>query len=1318
MAENLPEPLPPATPRPRRRRWLVASGSGLTVVVLFLVVCAAWALGSTAGARFVLSAAGVEAQGLEGVLAGPFRAKSLVFTRPRVSVHLENVVFDWKPLGLLRKQLHITTLEADSFVVATAPTEKTDRSLPDSLRPPLSIRIDQARLKKVSVATLLDGGRFTPTFEVNEFSLDSAVSGDAWTFRSAGATTAAGRLDIQGSVGAAQPFPVDIGATFSGEREGRRFRLEGTAKGEIAKFEVRAKGTEGAITGDVVAQVEPFTDSPLKRLTGKLAGIDARVFSPQAPHTSLTIEADLAGGKGRTLEGPVKIVNATPGSIDQERLPVVEAKGRLLVAAPRYELTQATIAFPGGGSAVGDVRVKGREAQAKVVVKGLDLRTIHAKMHATQLEGAITADATPKGQDFEVALRDPRFGIEGKASIVAQVLTIHAARVSRGASLASVTGTMALEGRRAFEVQGTLERADPSAFAYVPPGVLNGKFTAKGTMSPPLTAEVQLDLGESRLAGVGFGGKATFSLVGERVSRADVDLRMEGATLVAQGAFGKPGDTLDIRLVATDLAPIGRALKQDLSGSMSAEGQLTGTFAAPAGRLAFTGEKLRVPGGVGMATARGNIEVGTAAGSPVTASVQATQVTRRKDAVVEPVAERLSIAANGTRAQHRIAVQALLSPDRGSPIAALSKETRPLDVVLQGGLVERAATPTWKGEVQSFQLAPPDGVVLVAAAPLTVSRSLVELGDATIKGNWGAARFALTRWTPARIEMRGASEGLLTRPLMRALGLTTGPRSSLVVSASWDVRASDTLDGFVRLQRISGDVRMGEPPVALGLETLTASLEAQRGDVRATILLDGKNVGKVEARAATTVRKVGEAWQLPRDAPLTGTIVADVPSLKWAAEWMGPDAKVDGRLKAQLALAGTLGQPAWRGTVATQGLSLRDTSFGFDVDEGDVALAFEDRAVRIERFNLAAAWRPPPRAERRMDTSQPDRGTITAEGRMDFGSRTGAIVVKASSYPISQLAWRFIAGTGEARLEAKDGALLTTGQFKADAGWFGIAESAPPSLSNDVLIDRGEGPVPARERQRFGLDLRLNLGDDLHFSGRGLRTRLVGDLRLRGEVGRTLTAAGSIRTVGGTYRAYNQELTVERGVLNFQGPVDNPSLNVLAVRGGLPVVAGVEILGNVARPNVRLYSSPDVPDHEKLSWLVLGKGSAEGGERDTSTLIAAANALLGANRDNRGFIRSFGLDEMRLGRGDASSVLGTMPQSTIAGRTGGQQTGEVFVLGKRLSKDIYVSYQQSLSEAEASLRFTYQLSERLQILLRAGDKSGLDAVYRWTFGDK
>jgi translocation and assembly module TamB len=218
-----------------------------------------------------------------------------------------------------------------------------------------------------------------------------------------------------------------------------------------------------------------------------------------------------------------------------------------------------------------------------------------------------------------------------------------------------------------------------------------------------------------------------------------------------------------------------------------------------------------------------------------------------------------------------------------------------------------------------------------------------------------------------------------------------------------------------------------------------------------------------------------------------------------------------------------------------------------------------------------------------------------------------------------------------------------------------------------------------------------------------------------GEVGGGLRGTGSIRTVDGTYEAYGQKLAIDHGTLTFYGSLENPALNVLALRKGLPVEAGVEVLGNVAHPRARLVSLPNVPDPEKISWLVLGRGPGDVSQGEASTLVAAANAILGRSLSGNQIASRFGFDEVRVGRADTVSALGTLPQSTVAGKTGSASAAEVVTVGKRLSKDIYVVYEQGLADAEGALRITWQITQKFQMLLRAGYQPGVDAVYRWTF---
>ena len=92
---------------------------------------------------------------------------------------------------------------------------------------------------------------------------------------------------------------------------------------------------------------------------------------------------------------------------------------------------------------------------------------------------------------------------------------------------------------------------------------------------------------------------------------------------------------------------------------------------------------------------------------------------------------------------------------------------------------------------------------------------------------------------------------------------------------------------------------------------------------------------------------------------------------------------------------------------------------------------------------------------------------------------------------------------------------------------------------------------------------------------------------------------------------FGQRLDIDRGQLIFDGPADNPALDVVALRKNIAVEAGVEVTGTVRVPRVRLVSNPPVPDGEKLSWLMTGQGLDRASRADLAALGAASASLLG-----------------------------------------------------------------------------------------------------------
>jgi translocation and assembly module TamB len=197
---------------------------------------------------------------------------------------------------------------------------------------------------------------------------------------------------------------------------------------------------------------------------------------------------------------------------------------------------------------------------------------------------------------------------------------------------------------------------------------------------------------------------------------------------------------------------------------------------------------------------------------------------------------------------------------------------------------------------------------------------------------------------------------------------------------------------------------------------------------------------------------------------------------------------------------------------------------------------------------------------------------------------------------------------------------------------------------------------------------------------------------------------GELRTVNGTYRAYGQRLNIESGTLRFGGAYDNPALDILALRPNLQQVVGVQISGTAQLPVVRLYSDPDLPDADKLSWLVLGRASSNGGA-ETAMLQQAALALLAGNGKTpvTGLVNAFGLDEVSVGQAATTNADGS---------TGSEATVK---LGKRISRDFYVAFERSLAGTLGTFYVFYDLSRRLTLRAESGAQSAVDLIFTTRF---
>ena len=72
-----------------------------------------------------------------------------------------------------------------------------------------------------------------------------------------------------------------------------------------------------------------------------------------------------------------------------------------------------------------------------------------------------------------------------------------------------------------------------------------------------------------------------------------------------------------------------------------------------------------------------------------------------------------------------------------------------------------------------------------------------------------------------------------------------------------------------------------------------------------------------------------------------------------------------------------------------------------------------------------------------------------------------------------------------------------------------------------------------------------------------MAARLGGSLQVLGTLPDQPRLVGTVNIVEGSYQAYGQNLRIDKGAaIRFNGPVDNPALDIVAKRPFLPVRSG------------------------------------------------------------------------------------------------------------------------------------------------------------------
>ncbi len=123
-----------------------------------------------------------------------------------------------------------------------------------------------------------------------------------------------------------------------------------------------------------------------------------------------------------------------------------------------------------------------------------------------------------------------------------------------------------------------------------------------------------------------------------------------------------------------------------------------------------------------------------------------------------------------------------------------------------------------------------------------------------------------------------------------------------------------------------------------------------------------------------------------------------------------------------------------------------------------------------------------------------------------------------------------------------------------------------------------------------------NKTEEVKLEAFGLTASLYGGIRVNTQP--ALVGYGDLQILNGRYNAYGQQLIIQTGEVQFNGPIDQPLLLVEAIRDPAKtdddVIAGIRIDGAADSPSINLFSEPAMDQQGVLSYLLTGSGPNSG----------------------------------------------------------------------------------------------------------------------------
>lgn len=348
--------------------------------------------------------------------------------------------------------------------------------------------------------------------------------------------------------------------------------------------------------------------------------------------------------------------------------------------------------------------------------------------------------------------------------------------------------------------------------------------------------------------------------------------------------------------------------------------------------------------------------------------------------------------------------------------------------------------------------------------------------------------------------------------------------------------------------------------------------------------------------------------------------------------------------------------------------------------------------------------------------------TVKGTTALTYPQFPTALNIKSDAFILSNTAEYHLPASLNTHIKLNGKSINVSGKVNLDNAQIHPADfSSTVTLPDDVVFVNSSGiPVDnATTLWDTNLDLMLK-ANKLNFQYNGLNADLQGDLKLESSPTTPLRGNGSLKVLEGSYRAYGQNLSITPGgVIIFNGNLANPQINIEATRtiraassasfSGTQqnLIVGIKVSSTLDNPKIMLFSNPAILNEQDIiSYLVFGFPQSELTNSESAAVwqaVMALNSSGGNSMSNlkQSFQKTLGLSEIGF-----SNTAEYNPETDTV------ESGTAFVVGKRIAKNLTLTYSMGVMVPINILYLRYRMSRHWSVQTDSSSLgNGADILY-------